>query len=255
MNKYKVIKILLCLVLVISVCSLILLINEYIRQMKETDRLITEQYKYEEVQEIFLEDVSVTDSIYHIDKQKLTETNPDYIGWIYVPDTEINYPVVQGTDNNYYLNRSFEKKYSVFGSIFLTAGTENNSDNLVLHGHNMGPGREEMFSSLIKHENNDYAKQHNIIYFSQDEEIDENDKYQVFAVVRYDYTNPDNFDYMISDFINDEEREGYINYLKANSTYVSDFEPSGQLLVLSTCYSVNGNENIRLLVCAAQNNS
>jgi sortase B len=54
-----------------------------------------------------------------IDLAALREVNPDVVGWILIPDTVINYPLMQGADNNYYLKRTWDEKKNAVGSIFL----------------------------------------------------------------------------------------------------------------------------------------
>ena len=58
--------------------------------------------------------------------------NEDYIFWINIPDTEIDYPVVQGDDNEYYLNNNFYKEESISGTIFLDSSNNINDKNLIL---------------------------------------------------------------------------------------------------------------------------
>lgn len=136
----------------------------------------------------------------------------------------------------------------------MMAGVEHDADNIILHGHNMGNGREEMFSSLLNYRDIEYAKEHNIIYYSQieNEEISE---YEVFAVLNYNFYNPQDFYYMVSNFTDDEEHKQYIDYLVSESIYKSDIDVSTgqQLLILSTCSNITGDDN-RLLVCAVKIN-
>ena len=74
-----------------------------------------------------------------VDFDALQEINEDVVGWIYIPGTEVNYPVVQGDDNEYYLHRTFEKKDNFTGAIFLDylCQPDFSSDNTILYGHNM----------------------------------------------------------------------------------------------------------------------
>ena len=83
-----------------------------------------------------------------IDHEALKKTNPDYVGWLYVPCLEISYPVVQGTDNDYYLHHTFENTENVTGCIFIDSECEPDmsSYNTFVYGHNMKNG--SMFGSL-----------------------------------------------------------------------------------------------------------
>ena len=146
MNNYKIIKILLCLILGISLISLFILIYKYTIQANNLNNVISEQYKYEEIQEVILEEKKDDDFILKYDKEKLKEINRDFIGWICIPDTAVNYPVVQGADNDFYLYRSFEKEYSVFGCILFDAkcARQIRPNNILPH---FAPERKRKFSS------------------------------------------------------------------------------------------------------------
>lgn len=102
-----------------------------------------------------------------VDWDALREECPDVIGWIVVPDTVINYPIVQGSDNEYYLHRSYDGTtswLSTGGTIFLDA--TNNGDfsdeNNALYGHHMNDG--SMFASIASWTNQDEFDAHRTIY-------------------------------------------------------------------------------------------
>lgn len=86
--------------------------------------------------------------------------NPDIVGWIWGPGTEIDYPVVQGADNEYYLNRTADGVRSVIGSIFMESKNQRDfSDDLtVLYGHHIREGR--MFSSLSGYKKQVYYEEY-----------------------------------------------------------------------------------------------
>lgn len=75
----------------------------------------------------------------YLDVAALKEINPDFVGWIYIPDTNVNYPIVKGADNNIYLSKMFDGEKNASGSIFMDCG--NTGDwtdyNTVIYGHNM----------------------------------------------------------------------------------------------------------------------
>lgn len=99
-----------------------------------------------------------------IDFDKLLEENPDTIGWIRIPDTNIDYPIVQGTDNEFYLNHDFNGNESVAGSIYLDFESQGDfvGRNNVLYGHNMKNG--SMFKDVVRYKDEAYFKDHQ--YFS-----------------------------------------------------------------------------------------
>ena len=88
-----------------------------------------------------------------VDFKKLKSINNDCVAWIELKDSDIDYPVVQTTDNEYYLKHDFEKKSSPYGTIFMDARIEKieKAEHLIIYGHNMGKKTKIMFSSL-----NDY---------------------------------------------------------------------------------------------------
>ena len=95
-----------------------------------------------------------------VEFETLQAVNPDIVGWIRIPGTKIDYPVVQTEDNDRYLHTGFDGKENASGSIFLDY--EGRSDfkgrNTVLYGHNMKNGT--MFRDLIKFKDKDYFKKH-----------------------------------------------------------------------------------------------
>lgn len=95
-----------------------------------------------------------------VDFAELQKINPDVVGWIYGADTHINYPVVQGKDNNYYLHRMFTGEDNRAGSIFLDS--TNNKDfsdvHSILYGHHMKNGA--MFHDLMEYKNQEYYDKH-----------------------------------------------------------------------------------------------
>lgn len=158
----------------------------------------------------------------------LRETNPDIVAWIYSPGTAINYPVVQGKDNQYYLKRLFDGSYNNNGCIFLDfRNSPDFSDgNSVLYGHHMKT--EAMFSSIEGYKKQDYYEAHPVLYL-----ITETTAYkaELYAgVVRSASDIPLNFG-------SGEELLEYTGSLKKLSTFNSDamIAESDRLLTLSTC--------------------
>ena len=103
--------------------------------------------------------------------KKLQKENDDIVGWLEIEDTNINYPVLQGDDNEFYLNRNYKKEKSEKGSIFLDAKYNWNipSNNLLIYGHNIINGL--MFQDLLKYESQDFYKKHPNIRFTTEKTI------------------------------------------------------------------------------------
>jgi sortase B len=72
-----------------------------------------------------------------IDILRLRELNSDIVGWIRIPDTDIDYPILQGSDNDYYLSRNYLGEFAVAGSIFLDYRNDFGDDFLIIYGHSM----------------------------------------------------------------------------------------------------------------------
>lgn len=95
-----------------------------------------------------------------IDFEELAKINPDVIGWIRIPDTNIDYPIVQNDNNDTYLHTDFNGEESIYGAIYLDF--ESDSDmmgkNNILYGHNMKNG--SMFRDLVYYKEEQYFKDH-----------------------------------------------------------------------------------------------
>ena len=95
-----------------------------------------------------------------VDFDQLSQINPDIVGWIYLEGTNINYPIVQGSDNDYYLNHLFDKRVNASGSIFLdTYCSGDFSDrHSILYGHHMKDGT--MFQNLMAYKDPAFFTEH-----------------------------------------------------------------------------------------------
>ena len=97
-----------------------------------------------------------------VDFASLQEINPDIVGWIYIERTEINYPVVQGNDNQYYLKHLFSGEWNGSGCIFLDS--RNRADfsdrHSIIYGHHMKNG--SMFSGLTEYKKQEFYDSHSV---------------------------------------------------------------------------------------------
>ena len=121
------------------------------------------------------EDIMGTVSFYN----KLKDTNPDYIGWIYMPGMHIDHPVVLAPDNAYYLNHGFYKSYNKYGTIFVDYRNQNVFDepHLVIYGHHMT--NRSMFSYLDTLRDKQYYTNNSTFEIYTDTGVR---KYKIFAV-------------------------------------------------------------------------
>ncbi len=100
-----------------------------------------------------------------VDFEALSERNGDVIGWLYCPDTVINYPVVQGENNDQYLRRGLDGKYLVSGTLFADyrSAALGEDANYIIYGHNMKNGT--MFGELGEYKSQEYFDKHPVMYY------------------------------------------------------------------------------------------
>ena len=121
---------------------------------------------------LFRSNVKISKNERKIDFKKLKSQNQDIAGWIYIRGTTIDYPIVQGKDNEEYLHQDFNKKKSSSGTIFLDNNCKKDftSDNNIIYGHHMKNGT--MFAQLLKFREKSFLKKHNeIMIFTPDRTI------------------------------------------------------------------------------------
>ena len=148
---------------------------------------------------------------------QLQKDNPDIIAWIEIENTNINYPVLQGNDNNYYLKHNYKKEYSINGSIFLDMNYNWNppSTNLLIYGHNNK--NNTMFQDLLKYKNKQFYEEHPIIKFTT---INEEANYEILSVFESRVFNKSEQNvfryYYFINAKNKEEFDNFINNAKKN---------------------------------------
>ena len=169
-----------------------------------------------------------------VDINTLKGVNSDTVGWINVNNTNINYPFVHTTDNDYYLNHSFDKSYNEAGWLFLDFRNNGNfSDrNNIIYGHSRLD--KTMFGSLSRVLKSEWYnnKDNHIIRISLEEE---NTLWQIFSV----YKIKTETYYITTNFNSDNEYIDFLDTIKNRSLY--DFSVNltkdDKILTLSTCYS------------------
>ncbi len=173
--------------------------------------------------------------------------NNDFIGWIKIEDTVIDYPVMQSKDSpNFYLDHNFNKEYSRFGVPYMQENCSLSSDNIVIYGHNMK--NKSMFNELTKYKDKDFYNDHRYI---QLDTLSEQRKYEVICAFKTVAYTDNGFQYF--NFVKantEEEFSAYIERCQALSFYDTgvNAEYGDKLITLSTCeYSQN---NGRFVVVA-----
>ncbi len=164
------------------------------------------------------------------------EANSDYAGWLTIEGTNIDYPVMYTpNDPEYYLRRSFEKKYSKSGVPFIDGACTLDSNNLAIHGHNMKNGT--MFSELLRYEDKYFAKIYPYITFA---DKDGENVYQIIAAFYTQIYTEDDIAFKYYDYfgeLDSEQMARYLNNIEQIALYYDDVAVTAEdkLLTLSTC--------------------
>lgn len=173
--------------------------------------------------------------------------NEDFVGWIKIEGTKIDYPVVQTPDRpNYYLRRGFDKKYSYYGVPYVAELCDmETSDNIIIYGHNMNNG--SMFSDLEKYRSEKFWQEHRYITFDT---LYGFGTYEILAVFKTAAGAKDEFSYHKFADGNQEGFDQYISQCKAMSLYDTGVtaQKGDRLITLSTCEYTR--ENGRFAVVA-----
>ena len=216
----------LLLILLIAACAVFL--GLYFNQSHETKVEMTA------IKEQLPEEVDYTqyrDGIFDAYYDLYTQ-NEDFSGWLTVPGTPIDYPVMQADDNEFYLHRNFEKEKRYSGIPFADYQCDlyTPSTNIIIYAHNMKDG--SMFASLSRYDEKSFYEQNKIITFNT---IYARGEYEVIGAFN---TTPEEFPY--HEFINARNRgefDEFIANVKRLSIYNTDSSASygDHLLTLSTC--------------------
>lgn len=165
-----------------------------------------------------------------VDFEALRSRNSDVVGWIYGPDTMINYPIVQGTDNEYYLTHMFDGEKNKCGSIFMDSLNEEDfsNANTILHGHHMRNG--SMFASLMKYESQSYYDSHPVLWLVTPEK-----SYQVDIFTGF--VTSTNSEVWQLEFATKEEYQSWLDRMADNAVFESEVKPQtdDRILTLATC--------------------
>ena len=169
--------------------------------------------------------------------QTLYNKNKKMVGWIKIEDTEIDYPVMQTVNNEYYMDHNFNQEYDRNGSLFLDKDCDivHRNTNLIIYGHHMKSGK--MFGGLNKYSSQEYCKEHPNIQFDT---IYERGTYEVMYVFRSRIYNEDEVVfkyYQFLDAASAQEFNSNMQEMAALSLYDTGVTASygDQLLTLSTC--------------------
>lgn len=164
--------------------------------------------------------------------RQLSAEQSDAVGWLYISDTNINYPIMQSGDNDYYAHRATDGSYLYAGSLFMDyrCSSDFTDFNSVIYGHNMGNGT--MFADIPHYENEEYFMNHSYGWLTTEDEVRLIDFFSVARTVDTSglYLANPNF------------QEWDLQLRNSASIYKEiEVTESDHLLMLSTCTSAEGN--------------
>ena len=162
-------------------------------------------------------------------EEELKSINSDYKMWIQIENTNINYPVVQGSDNDYYLKHNFRKESNISGTVFVESANDiDNDKNIILYGHNMRNGT--MFNNITNYKEESFFNEDNKINIIMNNTLYE---YEVFSV----YVKNVNEVNLAIGFANEDEFINYAYNESEESLYKKDvdFSAEDNLITLVTC--------------------
>jgi len=183
----------------------------------------------------FVEFESETSALPEVNFTALREVNPDIVAWLYLEGTPLNLPVVQGTDNHFYLNHLFDGTRNAAGTLFVDYENSPHfrDSNTIIYGHNMRDG--SMFGTLIKYSSQEFFEQNPTMLLLTPTA---NYKLELFA----GYTTNTLANSWQKQFENSTEFEEWVAGRISRSDFVSSITPSftDRLVTLSTCsYAFN----------------
>lgn len=216
---------------IIIVLCLIAIFN-WFRENQANKKILEQALSNVSVDKVVVDENEYT--ILDVDFNSLQQTNNEIIGWIYLENSSINYPIVQATNNDFYLNHTFDKSYNTAGSIFVDyrCNSDFSSKNTTIYGHNRKD--TSMFATLKNVIKEDWYNNSNYLTIATPEG---NRIYQVFSTYKIEaepyYTTPS--------FSTTQEYLDFLNTLRSRS--VHDFGVSldydDTIVTLSTCANIN----------------
>ncbi|MBQ3134243.1 MAG: class B sortase [Oscillospiraceae bacterium] len=160
----------------------------------------------------------------------LRQTNTDVLGWISIPGTQLDYPFLQGEDNQYYLNHTWQGKRNAAGSVFLECKVSSDfSDfNTIVYAHNMKNG--SMFGSLRQYRTQSHYEANPYIYIIDDSGVR---RYEIFAAFEAEVVG---YTYRL-DVNTPEKKQAFLDYSARRSVIETEIVPTVEdsVITLSTC--------------------
>ena len=176
--------------------------------------------------------------------------NGDFIAWIKIPGTNVDYPVVQTDAPDYYLNHTFSGKPSVVGTLFSLADADYKAPgrNIAIYGHHLRSSGEKMFTSLMRYKNPDFYEDNQTIVLDS---LYRHSEYTIFAVVNM---KAGDWEPSRTTFSGDAAFMAFVNRAKSESLYDTGVEVGADdhILTLITCDRSYAGKEGRLVILAVE---
>ena len=185
-----------------------------------------------------------------VDLSAYLAQNPDFVAWLRIPGTNVDYPVVQTDDPDDYLNHTFSGKSSVVGTLFSLADADYAAPgrNIAIYGHHLRSSGEKMFTSLMRYKNPDFYEDNQTIVLDS---LYRHSEYTIFAVVNM---KAGDWEPSRTTFSGDAAFMAFVNRAKSESLYDTGVEVGADdhILTLITCDRSYAGKEGRLVILAVE---
>ena len=185
-----------------------------------------------------------------VDLSAYLAQNPDFVAWLRIPGTNVDYPVVQTDNPDYYLNHTFSGKPSVVGTLFSLADADYAAPgrNIAIYGHHLRSSGEKMFTSLMRYKNPEFYEDNQTIVLDS---LYRHSKYTIFAVVNMKVGD---WEPSRTTFSGDAAFMAFVNRAKSESLYDTGVEVGADdhILTLITCDRSYAGKEGRLVILAVE---
>ena len=185
-----------------------------------------------------------------VDLSAYLAQNPDFVAWLRIPGTNVDYPVVQTDNPDYYLNHTFSGKSSVVGTLFSLADADYAAPgrNIAVYGHHLRSSGEKMFTSLMRYKNPDFYEDNQTIVLDS---LYRHSEYTIFAVVNMKVGD---WEPSRTTFSGDAAFMAFVNRAKSESLYDTGVEVGADdhILTLITCDRSYAGKEGRLVILAVE---
>ena len=185
-----------------------------------------------------------------VDLSAYLAQNPDFVAWLRIPGTNVDYPVVQTDNPDYYLNHTFSGKSSVVGTLFSLVDADYAAPgrNIAIYGHHLRSSGEKMFTSLMRYKNPDFYEDNKTVMLDS---LYRHREYTIFAVMNMKVGD---WEPSRTTFSGDAAFMAFVNRAKSESLYDTGVEVGADdhILTLITCDRSYAGKEGRLVILAVE---